>query len=336
MTPTHAATTSQIMADADLRGIDTHGMSMLPVYEERRHAQLTLVDTAVTIVSKTANSVLVDGGGGLGYVPSMIAIEQATEMALSSGICVAAVRNSAHFGAAGYYTRHLAQAGLIGIAATSCSKVQVVPTYGAEPKLSTDPISFAAPAKRNNPFVLDMATSTAASGKVRNRATEGKPLPVGWAVDSTGKPVTDSASASNMDAYLTPLGGTPELSSHKGYGLAMMVNILTTCLSGGSLVTSENHTRHRPGSQELNHFFLVMRPDLFRPVDDFQSDIDDLMDGLRATKPIDPAQPVLVAGDPEEATKAKRLETGIPVPPGLLAKLRKLASACDAPFLLDA
>jgi LDH2 family malate/lactate/ureidoglycolate dehydrogenase len=334
MTEIHAETTATLMSDADLRGIDSHGISMLTVYDERRINFLTLQDTPVAIASETPVSVLVDGGGGLGYVPSMLGVDRGIEKALETGMCAVAVRNSAHFGAAGYYTRRIAEAGLIGMATTSCPRVQVVPTHGAEPKLSTDPWSFSAPAQRNAPFVLDMATSTAAGGKIRNRATEGLPIPDGWAVDAQGEFVTDAERAFTIGAFLTPLGAKPELSSHKGYGLAVMVNILSTCLSGGSLVTSEGHARRIPGTQDLNHFFLVMRSDLFRPAAEFAADVDTLIDDLRATRPIHPDHPVLVAGDPEEIAKAERSRDGIAIAPGLVARLREVAARCGAPFLL--
>jgi len=336
MRPDHVETTSAIMADADLRGIDSHGVSMLTLYDEWRQDSLKLVETRVEIVQETPVSVLVDGGGGLGYVPSMMAVEAGIEKARKSGICIAAVRNSAHFGAAGYYTRAIAEAGFIGMAATSCPRVQVVPTLGAEPRLSTDPWSFAAPAGHNAPFVLDMATSTTAAGRVRNRANEGKPIPVGWAVDGEGNPVTDAERAFRIGAFLTPLGAVPEMGSHKGYGLAVMVNILSTCLSGGSLVISPGHPRTSPGGpQSLNHYFQIMDPGLFRPAQDFTADMDSLLDSLRATKPLDPAHPVMVAGDPEEAAKARRLTDGIDVPPGLVGKIKAIAERCGAPFLLE-
>lgn len=334
MRPDHVETTATLMADADLRGIDSHGLSMLTLYDAWRRENLTLADTRVEIVRETPISVLVDGGGGLGYVPGMLAVEAGIRKARETGICVAAVRNSAHFGAAGYYTRAIAAAGLIGMAATSCPRVQVVPTHGAEPKLSTDPWSFAAPAGRNPPFVLDMATSTTAAGKVRNRANEGRPIPSGWAVDAAGQPVTDAEQVFRIGAFLTPLGATPELASHKGYGLAVMVNILTTCLSGGSLVTSPGHPFRVPGTQSLNHYFQIMDPALFRPEGDFRADVDELVDSLRATRPIDPSRPVLVAGDPEEAERERRSREGIAVEPGLARKIEAIARDCGARFLL--
>lgn len=334
MSKAHAATTAELLTDANLRGIDSHGISMLSVYDDRRGSALTLEGTKVEIVSETPVSVLVDGGGGLGYVPSLLGVDRAIEKARESGICVVAVRNSAHFGAAGYYTRRVAEAGLIGMAATSCARRQVVPTYGAEPKLSTDPWSFSAPAERNKPFVLDMATSTSAGGKIRNRVTQGKSVPEGWVVDENGNPLTDPDKAYGNGAMLTPLGSSPDLASYKGYGLAVMVNILTTCLSGGSLVTSEGHPFRTPGNQELNHFFLVMRTDLFQPAEAVKASVDELIDSLHATRPINPDQPVLVAGDPEEISMEERLAGGVPVPPEVVAKIQSIAERCGAPFLL--
>lgn len=334
MAPDQVETTSTVMADADLRGIDTHGISMMPVYDERRRNNTVTIDAKVAIVAETPVSVLVDGGGGLGYVPSVMAMNRAISIAKAGGVCVAAVRNSNHFGAAGYYTRMAAEQGVIGMSATSASAPRVVPTFGAEQRLGTDPISFAAPARRNPPFVLDMATSTVASGKIRNAATEGREIPIGWMTDRDGRPTTNAREAYYEGGMHTPLGGTPELSSHKGYGLAAMVNILTTCLAGGSLVTAPDHPHRTPGSMELAHFFLAIDPGLFRERSAFEDTLDQFIDDLHATKPVDPAQPVLVAGDPEEKKKQTRLVEGIPVPPGLAGKIQGLAEAAGVPYLL--
>jgi len=285
-------------------------------------------------VRQTPVSVLVDGGGGLGHVPAHFAMAVAIDKAKQSGMAIAAVRNSAHFGATGYYTLMAAKAGLIGMAGTSASGIQVAPTFGKEAKLGTDPWSFAAPAAGGKPFLLDMATTTVAAGRIRNKANENLPCPPGWVLDKEGSPSTDPLEAREKGGFLTSLGGSPENSSYKGYGLAAMVNILSSCLSGATLITDPLHTK-KPQGMDIGHFFMAIDPGLFRDQDDFTADVTRFCDDLRATKPVDPAQPVMVAGDPQWNNAEKRTRDGIPVGPGLLNQVRQIAQAAAAPWLLD-
>jgi LDH2 family malate/lactate/ureidoglycolate dehydrogenase len=258
----------------------------------------------------------------------------AIDKAKNNGMASIAVRNSAHYGAAGYYSRMAAREGLIGMAFTNTSAPHVVPTFAAEGRLGTNPIAFTAPAKRHPPFNLDMATSTVAGGKIRNKAVEKQPLPLGWIVDANGKPTTDSSGYFD-GVKMTPLGGTRDLGSHKGYGLAAMVEILSAALPGASLVMSENHGKRTPGTMEIGHFFMAINPTFFRPSGDFEATVDELIDDLHRTEPVDPKQPVMVAGEPEDQIAAERQANGIPIPPGLRETIRKLAAETGAPFLLD-
>jgi len=322
------------MVDADTRGIDTHGISCIPNYYRRWRDNMITMDAEITVVRETPVTALLEAGGGLGYVPAVRAMTMAMEKAQANGLAAISVGNSAHYGAAGYYTRMAARQGLIGFATTNTSGGRVVPTFAAEGRLGTNPIAFAAPAKRNPTFDLDMATSTVASGKIRNKAVESLPLPLGWAVDKDGNPTTDSSTYWD-GTQMTPLGGTPENASYKGYGLAAMVEILSAGLCGASLVTSGDHGRRTPGSMEIGHFFLCINPTLFRPAGAFEETVDELIDSLHATEPADPAQPVLVAGDPQRRIAAEREKAGIPIPPGLRQSIAKLAEETGAAFLLN-
>jgi len=333
MPAAHAVRTAEVMGWADLHGVDSHGLSMLTVYDERRRAGRLDMLAEPSVLTETPVSALIDGGGGLGHVPARFAMETAITKARQSGMAVSAVRNSAHFGATGYYTNMAAEAGLIGMAATSAAGVQVAPTFGAEAKLGTDPWSFAAPGRPGEPFLLDMATTTVAAGKIRNKANEGVSLPPGWVVTKEGHPSTDPTE-NQRGGFLTPLGGTPEGSNYKGYGLSAMVNILSAALSGATLITDPMHMK-QPQGMDIGHFFLALDPGLFRAPEDFRADVAGFCDALRATKPVDPAQPVMVAGDPQRQTAAVRSETGIPVGPNLLHKIRSIAQAAGAPWLLD-
>src|SRR5215831_15534470 len=182
----NAATTADILSWADLHGVDSHGISMIPGYDRLRRSGLANLRAQPRIVRETSVSALVDGDGGLGHVPARFAMETAIDKAKRSGMAIAAVRNSAHFGATGYYTLMAAQEGLIGMACTSASSVQVAPTFGKEAKLGTDPWSFAAPTADGPPFLLDMATTTVAAGRIRNKANEELPCPPGWVLNKDG------------------------------------------------------------------------------------------------------------------------------------------------------
>ena len=249
-------------------------------------------------------------------------------------MAIAAVNNSAHFGATGYYTLMAAKAGLIGMACTSASGIQVAPTFGKQARLGTDPWSFAAPSADGVPFLLDMATTTVAAGRIRNKANEGLPTPGRLGAGQRGAAEQRSAGGAEKGGFLTSLGGSPENSSYKGYGLAAMVNILASCLSGATLITDPMHTK-KPQGMDIGHFFMAIDPGLFRDGDDFQSDVARFCDDLRATTPMDPAQPVMVAGDPQWNNAEKRMAEGIPVGPGLLNQVRQIAQAAAAEWLLD-
>ncbi|HVC57669.1 MAG TPA: Ldh family oxidoreductase [Stellaceae bacterium] len=331
----NAEATADILSWADLHGVDSHGISMIPGYDRLRRAGRAKMTAQPRIIKETPVSALVDGDGGLGHVPARFAMQVAIDKAKAAGMAIAAVKNSAHFGATGYYTLMAANEGLIGIACTSASSIQVAPTFGKEAKLGTDPWSFAAPTTDpGRPFLLDMATTTVAAGRIRNKANEELPCPPGWVLDKDGLPSTDPLVAREKGGFLTSLGGSPENSSYKGYGLAVMVNILGACLSGATLITDPMHTK-KPQGNDIGHCFIAIDPGLFRERQDFTADVTRLCDDLRATKPVDPAQPVMVAGDPQWNNAARRLRDGIPIGAGLINQLRQIAQASAAPWLLD-
>ncbi|MBV9859701.1 MAG: Ldh family oxidoreductase [Alphaproteobacteria bacterium] len=330
----NADATADILAWADLHGVDSHGISMIPGYDRLRREGRANMRAQPRIVKETPVSALVDGDGGLGHVPARFGMQVAIDKAKHSGMATVAVRNSAHFGATGYYTLMAAEAGLIGMACTSASSIQVAPTFGREAKLGTDPWSFAAPSADGKPFLLDMATTTVAAGRIRNKANEGLQCPPGWVLDRAGLPSTDPLVAREKGGFLTSLGGSPENSSYKGYGLAAMVNILGSCLSGATLITDPMHTK-KPQGNDIGHCFIALDPGLFRERAEFEADVSRFCNDLRATEPADPAQPVMVAGDPQWNNAAKRRDEGIPVGPGLLNQIRQIAQASAAPWLLD-
>ncbi len=334
MAPDTAAQTAEVMAWTDLHGIDSHGISMLTVYHRHVQNDRLRMAAAPRIVDEGPVHAVVDGDGGLGHPAARLAMDRAIAKAGEAGIGMAAVRNSAHFGACGFYANMAAEAEMIGFVTTSASLIQVAPAGGAEAKLGTDPLAFAAPGEPGRPFLLDMATTTVAAGRIRNKENEGLPCPPGWLLTKEGQPSTDPTEAREKGGYLTSLGGTLEGSSYKGYGLSAMVNILSSCLSGATLITDPMHTK-KPQGMDIGHFFLAINPAVFRPAGDFRADVAAFCDALRGTRPADPGQPVMVAGDPERAHAEKRLREGIPIAPGLLDQLRRIAEESGARWHLD-
>jgi LDH2 family malate/lactate/ureidoglycolate dehydrogenase len=334
MPETNAETTADVLSWADLHAVDSHGISMIPGYDGLRRSGRAKMTAEPKIIRETPVSALVDGDGGLGHVPAHFAMGVAIKKAKTVGMAAVVVKHSAHFGAAGYYSLMAAKEGLIGMSCTSASGIQVAPTFGKQARLGTDPWSFAAPSADGVPFLLDMATTTVAAGRIRNKANENLPTPDGWVLDSEGRPSNDPLIAKEKGGFLTSLGGSPENSSYKGYGLAVMVNILASCLSGATLITDPQHTK-KPVGMDIGHFFMAIDPDIFRETGDFQTDVQSFLTALRATTPVDPAQPVMVAGDPQWKNAAKRRENGIPVGPGLMNQVRQIAQAAAAPWLLD-
>jgi len=322
--------------EADLMGIDSHGIGMLPIYERYRRQGALIINPVVRVERETDALALIDAGHGLGHIAATKAMALAIEKAARLGIGAVSVRNSNHYGAAGVYSNMAAKKGLIGISMTGTTQRSVIPTYGREPRFSTNPIALAAPGAETDGFSLDMATSTVAIGKLRIAKRAGTSIPTGWAIDKQGRPENDPVAAlAETPKRLTPLGGTPELSSHKGYGLAMVVEILCSILSDSYVGGHSLETGERGPFINVGHFFLALDPVAFRGEPGaFEASLDRLVTYLRATPAVDPDQPVLVPGDPERAAYRERTEHGIPMTDTLVEEIRDLCNACHAPFLL--
>lgn len=332
-------TTADIMVDTDLSGVDSHGISMLMTYERMLRQGRLRITGRPKVVRQTPVMAHIDGNAGLGHPVSVMGIRLAVDKAKSTGIGVVTANNSHHFGAAGCYARIAAEAGCIAIVTSTARGVTVVPTGGRRPVLGTNPIAIAAPAKRNPPFVLDMATSSVAVGKVKVYSFYGRPLPEGWIIDGDGKPMRNAADAFALlqgakAGGLTPIGGTRDLGSHKGYGLGLVAQILAGGLGGGAFSPIRDRDGKASDPYNIGHFFLAIDPTYFRSPGAFETDLDDIIDFLHAEPPADPAQPVLVAGDPEVATRARRLEEGIPIPEMLAGQLRAITERANVAYIL--
>ena len=327
MSEEHAAITVEHVLYADLHGIDSHGCAMLLHYRREFDAGVLTMTPAIAVVQETATTALLDGGGGLGHVPAAMAMSLAIAKCRDAGVAAVGVKNSGHFGAAGAYASMAAEAGLLGFATTNTRVPAVVPTFATEARLGTNPIAFAASAARNPPFLLDMATSTASLGTLTTAWRKGRSIPSGWALDDLGAPLT-SARRGALGRRLTPLGSNREMGSHKGYGLATVMEILSSVLTG-----SRRAANGTPGG--IGHFFLAVDPQRFRAGNEFAADLDVLVDSLRGCTRVDESQPVLVAGDPERAAFEERRRLGVPLSRSVVEDVRAIARACGAPFLLD-
>jgi LDH2 family malate/lactate/ureidoglycolate dehydrogenase len=339
MSADHANVAAEMMIEADLRGVDSHGVSMLPIYDKDfRSGRMNMTPTFRTLRDGPATA-LIDADASLGHPASVYAMNMAVDKCLGSGLAAVAVVNSHHFGAAACYSRIAVDRGVIGMAMTSTPGVVMVPTFGAEPILGTNPIAFAAPAAHNPPFDLDMATTTVASGKVKVRMLNHKAIPAGWVIDGDGQPVTDELEGyrylyEREEGGMTPLGGTRELGGHKGYGLAVMVQILAGALAGAAFSVVSERTQGPSEPLNIGHFFMAIDPAAFRAAGDFERDVDAIIDELHGSRPADPAQPVLVAGDPETESRRRRTVEGVPIPDDLMDLLRGVADRADVPFIL--
>lgn len=334
------ATTAQVMVDTDLAGVDSHGISMLMTYEDMwRRGQVKLA-ARPQLAQDFGATAVIDAGDGLGHPAGRAGMELAIAKARAFGVGAVAVRNSSHYGAAGWYAALAPAQGLIGISMTTARSVSVVPTRASVPVFGTHPIAFAAPAGRHPPVVLDISTATVAANKVKVYDFHDKPIPEGWVVDAAGAPVTDAALALDYIfrrdvGGLTPVGGVEAMSSHKGYGLAMMVQALCGALAGAAFGPVRALSQASGDPDNIGHFFLAIRPEAFRPDGGFEAEMEEMVEVLHAACPADPDRPVLVPGDPERACREVRLREGVPIPPVLAEKIRGVCKRSGAAYLLE-
>ena len=328
-----AETTAALMVRTDLRGVDSHGIGMLPAYVRWWRAGYIVPDAEPCVVEDDLATALFDGGKGFGHYVATLAMRLAVQKAMTYGIGIVAVRNSNHYGAAANYSMMALDHDLIGWSTTNSPYTAMVPTFGRAAMLGTNPLSFAAPADRHAPFVLDMATTTVAVGKLTIASRWKKPIPKGWALDAQGVP-TDDPLVALRHRLLSPLGGTRELGSHKGYGLAVMVDILSGVLSGGVFGDlfrrSDMETRR---SHNIGHCFMAIDPARFRPIDEFKRDMDAMFDALKGSPREPDRARIYVAGELEAESEARRRAAGIPLAPALVQQCNDIARDLGVPDL---
>lgn len=310
-----AAQAAEILVASDLRGIESHGVPRLDMYMEMFRRGIIKADATSIIERESGATALVNGGNGLGLVVGPPAMQLAIDKARVTGVGMVAVKNSSHFGIAGYYAGMALPHDMIGLAFTNASPLGV-PTGGREHRFGSNPLAFAAPAGQELPFVLDMATTVVSLGKIEIAARAGKTLPVGWGLDPAGHPTTDPHLVVKS-RLVAPLGSLPELSSHKGYGLAVMVDILCGVLSG------MGHGMRLPPLQ-AGHFFGALRVDAFRDLAEFKAEMDEMIRTLRATSPAEGVERVYVAGEKEHLAEVENRRLGVPLLTGVVQRLLEL------------
>lgn len=302
----HAQLTATMLVAGNLRGIDSHGVQLLGFYVDQILGGDMAPRAEGVVATESAATMTYDCQGGLGQVTSQHAANHAVRLARQYGLGAVTTREGNHFGAAFWWARQMAREGMVGMVMCNASSL-VPPWQGREPRFGTNPICMALPG--DDSWLLDMATTTVAAGKLFKANINGQTtIPAGWAMDRQGVPTTDTQTA--LDGLLMPLGG------YKGFGLAMMVELLTGVLSGGAFSTQVGSVRFRGRPPRLSHFFLAIDIGRFMPVEQFNARAAELMTLMKNTPPAQGYDEVLIAGEPERRIEAERRAAGIPIPDG--------------------
>jgi LDH2 family malate/lactate/ureidoglycolate dehydrogenase len=334
--PDHAELATNVLLSADLRGIDSHGIARLSGYVRLWEAQRINATPVVRKVHETPSTAVVDGDSGLGLVVAPQAMEIAIEKAKTCGTGWVAVKNSNHFGIAGYHAMMALSHDMIGIAMTNASPL-VAPTFSVERLLGTNPICVAIPAGAQPAFVADFATTTAANGKLEILQRKNKDAPEGWIQKKNGDPSTNPHELKDGGA-LIPLGSDREHGSHKGFCLGAWVDIFSAVLSGANYgpwvppFVSFLSPPANPVGDGIGHFFGAMRVDAFRPADEFKKHMDNWITTFRSAKTIEGEEKVIIPGDPEREISALRVKEGIPLNPKVVDDLKALGDKFGIKF----
>ena len=337
-----ARITADVLVSADLRGIESHGVSRLRRYVNGLHRGMIIANPKVKVERETPATASIDAGGGLGQPVSHRAMQKAIQKAKEVGAGFVTVRNSNHYGIAGYYAMMALQHDFIGISMTNAD-VLVVPTFGRKSMLGTNPIAIAAPANKERPFVLDMATSTVTRGTLEVYDRLDKPLPPGWATDERGVGTGDADRVlknfkKRAGGGLLPLGGEGELlSGHKGFGLALWVDVFCAVLAGAAYATMvyPKDDSGNPMPADLGHFFGAWRLDGFRPVREFKMAMDDLQQQIKSTPKAEGQDRIYIPGEKEYEKEELYTRQGIPLNPKVVADLEMIAREVGVPYNLS-
>lgn len=327
---------ADVMYDTDLMGVDSHGISMLAYYDHEVAAGRMVPDAQPQVIRDFGAVALIDGQRGFGHTAAHLAMSTAIEKAQQFGVGLGSVRDSNHYGAAGYYARMAADAGLIGLSLCSTANALQIPHAAKHPLMGTNPIGFAAPVPGENPLLVDMATSVVPLNKVKVYGLKGEDLPAEWVADADGNVLTDAGEIyrkleidKDGSLGLLPLGGPSFFGGgHKGSALATMVQVLSAALPGAAQPGNVD------GYQSIGYFFLAIQPELVDPDGNSGEYIRQLRETIRGMVPVDPEVPVQATGDRDFNTRAERLQHGVPLADALVKQLRGLSEKLGVAFAL--
>ena len=321
---------ADVIITSDLWGVRSHGIAHLKMYHERIKKGLQLPTTRWSLVKDCDATAVIDGGNGMGMVVGYQAMKLAIQKAREYGLGAVAVRNSSHYGVAGYYPLMAVREGMVGLSVTNAHP-SIAPTFGVRPMLGTNPIAVAAPTDEPFPYMYDAATAVVPRGKIEVAARANKPIPEGWVINQDGVSATDSSNMiKEMDrgnVALLPVGGLGELmGGHKGYGLATIVEIFSAAFQDGTYLWGLTDTDAEGNLQflRIGHFFLAIDIEHFIPLDTFKRITGNMMRELRCST-VAPGQPrIYTAGEKEYYSTQRVQEEGVEIPPGVQKALQTL------------
>jgi LDH2 family malate/lactate/ureidoglycolate dehydrogenase len=330
-----AKITSDVLVSADLRGIESHGVSRLPRYAKRLTNRWIPPKARLTVSRETGVSLLMDGHNSLGQVVAYEAMRRCIEKARRSHLGFAAVTNSNHIGIAGYYAMMALKEDMIGLCMTNAWPL-VVPTFGIAPILGTNPIAISVPARKEPPFVLDMATSVVPVGKMEVYQRQGKAVPTGWAINENGEPALDTETVmrsvyKTKRGGLLPLGGLEETAGYKGYGLSLLVDILSGILPNAAYGPYVG-TPEDPKPSNIGHFFGAIDINAFTPVDEFKERMDIMIKSIKGSVKAKGEDRIYISGEKEWEMEKQYRITGIPLHFKVWESLRDLAQHLGVEF----
>ncbi len=330
--PEDAAIVGDVLVSADMRGVESHGLIRMASYYGNR-IQKGYIDptTPYKIIHETPSTASIDGGNGCGQVVGKKAMQMCIDKAKTAGIAAISVKKSNHYGIAGYYSMMALEHGMIGMSFTN-SQPLVAPTYGKTAVLGTNPISMAAPTNHAYPFVLDMATSAVAYGKIQLHEKKNETIPIGWGVDEDGLPTTDPSKIKpGGHGALLPLGGMEVTAGYKGYGLAVLVEIFCSALSGGCYLGYVGSPA-KPDPTCVSHFFMAINIDFFRPIIDFRNQMDDMIAYLKKSPLAVGRDQIMVAGEVEFEYEKFNLIHGVPLIKPIVDDMIREGEKIGVPF----
>ncbi len=334
-----AAICADVLLESDRRGIESHGCNRFkPIYINRIINGTLLPKTEIEIVKETPTTVVADAHDGMGMVASHKVMEMLIDKAKKYGMAGGAIKNSTHYGIAGYWTSMASREGLVGITGTN-ARPSIAPTFGVENMMGTNPLTFSLPTDEEFPFCLDCATSIVQRGKIEYYARNGKETPAGQVVAHDGSAMTDSEEILKAlvdgTAALSPLGGIgEEMGGYKGYGYAAVVEILSAALTGSQFMKALTGTDEngRPQMYHLGHFFFVIDPDAFMGREIFKKTAGDICRALRASKKAPGSERIFTAGEKEYLVWLERKEKGVPVGEAVQKEMTAVRDELKLPF----